>query len=50
MDCDMSTFDMEYLIKKPTCFQSAKPNCVDLILTNKKKAFQKLKCFRGWNI
>ena len=32
----MSTFDMEYLIKKPACFQSAKPNCIDLILTNKK--------------
>ena len=32
----MSTFDMECLIKKPTCFQSAKPNCIDLILTNKK--------------
>ena len=32
----MSTFDMECLINKPTCFQSAKPNCIDLILTNKK--------------
>ena len=32
----MSTFDMECFIKKPTCFQSAKPNCIDLILTNKK--------------
>ena len=36
----MSTFDMECLIKKPTCFQSAKPNCIDLILTNKKELFK----------
>ena len=33
----MSTFDMEFLIEKPTCFQYAKPNCIDLILTNKKE-------------
>ena len=33
----MSTFDMECLIKKPTCFQSAKPNYIDLIFTNKKE-------------
>ena len=33
----MSTFDMECLINNPTCFQSAKPNCIDLILTNKKE-------------
>ena len=33
----ISTFDMECLINKPTCFQSAKPNCIDLILTNKKE-------------
>ena len=36
----MITFDMECLIKKPTCFQSVKPNCVDLILTNKRKLFK----------
>ena len=36
----MSTFDMECLINKPTCFQSAKPNCIDLILTNKKELFK----------
>ena len=28
------------MIKKPTCLQSAKPNCVDLILTNKKELFK----------
>ena len=27
----MSTFDMECLINKPTCFQSDKPNYIDLI-------------------
>ena len=31
---------MECLITKPTCFQSAKPNCIDLILTNKKELFK----------
>ena len=35
----MNTFDMECLINKPTCFQSTKPNCIDLILTNKKEVF-----------
>ena len=36
----MGTFDMESLIKKPTCFQSATPNCIDLILANKKELFK----------
>ena len=31
---------MECLIKKPTCFQSVKTNCIDLILTNKKELFK----------
>ena len=33
----MNTFDLECLIKKPTCFQSSNPRCIDLILTNKKE-------------
>ena len=33
----MTTFDLECLIKKPTCFQSSNPTCVDLILTSKKE-------------
>ena len=33
----MSTFDTECLIEKSTGFQYAKPNCIDLILTNKKE-------------
>ena len=36
----MSTFDPEYLIKKPTCFQSSNATCIDLILTNKKEFFK----------
>ena len=36
----MTTFDQECLIKKPTCFQSSNPTCIDLILTNKKKSFK----------
>ena len=31
----MTTFDLECLIKKPTCFQSSDPTCIHLILTNK---------------
>ena len=36
----LSTFDPECLIKKPTCFQSSNPTCIDLILTNKKEFFK----------
>ena len=36
----MNTFDLEYLIKKPACFQSTSPSCIDLILTNKKEFFK----------
>ena len=36
----MNTFDLECLIKKPTCFQSSNPRCIDLILTNKKEIFK----------
>ena len=32
----MNTFNLDSLINKPTCFQSANPTCIDLILTNKK--------------
>ena len=35
----MTTFDLECLIKKPTCFRSSSPTCIDLILTNKKEFF-----------
>ena len=35
----MTTFDLECLIKKPTCFRSSNPTCIDLILTNKKEFF-----------
>ena len=36
----MGTFDLECMIKKPICFQSAHPNCTDLIVTNKKEFFE----------
>ena len=36
----MNTFVLEWLTKKPTCFQSTSPSCVDLVLTNKKKFFK----------
>ena len=34
-----STFDFKSLIKEPTCFQSTKPKCIDLILTNRSNSF-----------
>ena len=36
----MNTFDLECSIKKPTCFQSSNPRCIDLILINKKELFK----------
>ena len=33
----MNAFDLESLIKKPTCFQSTSLSCIDLVLTNKKE-------------
>ena len=36
----MNTFDLECLIKKPTCFLSLNPRCIDLSLTNKKELFK----------
>ena len=36
----MNTFDLECLIKTPTCFQSTSASCIDLILTNKKEFFK----------
>ena len=36
----MTTFDLECLIKKSTCFQSSNPTCIDPILTNKKQFFK----------
>ena len=40
LDVFMNWFDLECLIKKPTCFQSKNPICNDLILTNKKGLFK----------
>ena len=36
----LNTFDLECLIKKPTCFQSKSPSCINLFSTNKKKFFK----------
>ena len=36
----MNSFGLECLIKKPTCFQSKNPNCIDLILANIKDLFK----------
>ena len=41
----MNAFGLECLIKKPTCFQSKNPTCIDLILTNKKELFKNSNVF-----
>ena len=41
----MTLFNLESLINTPTCFQSEKPRCIDLILTNKKSLFKNSKTF-----
>ena len=38
-------FNLESLIKSPTCFQSSKPTYIDLIHTNKKELFKNSKTF-----
>ena len=42
----MNTFDLECGIKKPICFQSSNPRCIDLILTNKKEPFKNNDVFK----
>ena len=41
----MTLFNLESLINTPTCFQSEKRRCIDLILTNKKSLFKNSKTF-----
>ena len=41
----MCSFDLESLINSPTCYKSANPSCIDLILTNKKNHFMKSATF-----
>ena len=36
----MTTFDLECLTRKPTCFHSSNPTCIDLVFTNKKEIFK----------
>ena len=38
----MNVFDLNCLAKKPICFQSTSPNCINLILTNKKEFLKTL--------
>ena len=41
----MTLFNLESLINTSTCFQSEKPRCIDLIITNKKSLFKNSKTF-----
>ena len=36
----MQAYDFSSIIKKPTCYQSNTPSCIDLILTNRKSLFK----------
>ena len=33
-------YDLGSLIKKPTCYQSSTPSCIDLILSNRESLFK----------
>ena len=41
----MSNFKLFNLIKQPTCYKSSDGKCIDLILTNKNRSFQKSNSF-----
>ena len=40
LEAFMQAYDFSNLIKKPTCYQSNPPSCIDLILTNRKSLFK----------
>ena len=40
LEAILQAYDLSNLIKKPTCYQSYTPSCIDLILTNRKHLFQ----------
>ena len=40
LEAFMQAYDFSNLIKKPTCYQSNTPSCIDLILTNRKSLFK----------
>ena len=40
LDALIQAYSLNNLLNKPTCFQSNKPTCIDLILTNKKNLFK----------
>ena len=40
LEAFMQAYDFSSLIKKPTCYQSITPSCIDLILTNRKSLFK----------
>ena len=40
LEAFMQAYDFSSLIKKPTCYQSNTPSCIDLILTNRKSLFK----------
>ena len=40
LEAIIQAYDLSSLIKKPTCYQSHTPSCIDLILTNRKHLFQ----------
>ena len=40
-----NTYDLENLIKEPTCFKGKNPTCIDLILTKQRQLFMKSRTF-----
>ena len=46
LDSLIQAYNLNNLFNKPTCFQSNKPTCIDLILTNKKNLFKSCNTFK----
>ena len=44
-EATLENYDLNNLINKPTCYQSNKPTCIDLILTNRKSLFKLFNTF-----
>ena len=45
LEAFMQAFDLSSLIKKPTCYYSNTPSCIDLILSNRKSLFKLFNTF-----
>ena len=45
LDLFLDTFNLENLVKEPTCFKGEIPSCIELTVTNQKNLFSNTKTF-----